>query len=87
MAHTTRELLCYVEMVNTLFLPDFFEERELPVRSYSYTKTTGPSIFNFRKVAREHEIDDPPCSSSVVAVINPLFCISLLDMLLRETIG
>ena len=43
-------------------VPDFFEDREPPVISYTYTKTIGPSIFHFRKVAREHEIDDPPCS-------------------------
>ena len=43
-------------------VPDFFEDREPPVISYRYTKTIGPSIFIFRKVACEHEIDDPPCS-------------------------
>ena len=43
-------------------VPDFFEDREPPVISYRYTKTIGPSIFNFRKVGHD-EIDDPPCSS------------------------
>ena len=37
-------------------VPDFFEDREHPVISYRYTKTIGTSIFNFRKVAGEHEI-------------------------------
>ena len=37
-------------------VPDFVEDREPPFISYRYTKTIGPSIFNFRKVAREHEI-------------------------------
>ena len=30
------------------------------------TNTTGPSIFNFRKVAREHEINDPITSCKCV---------------------
>ena len=38
-------------------LPDFIEDKEPPVISYKYTKTIGHSIFNFRKVAREHEVD------------------------------
>ena len=45
-------------MVRTT-VPDFFEDREPPVISYRYTKTIASSIFNFGKVAREHEIDDP----------------------------
>ena len=38
-------------------LPDLIEDKEPPVISYKYTKTIGHSIFNFRKVAREHEVD------------------------------
>ena len=40
-------------------MPDLIEDKEPPIVSYKYTKTIGPSIFNFRKVAREHEINNP----------------------------
>ena len=40
-------------------IPDLIEDKQPPVISYKYTKTEGPSLFNFRKVAREHEINDP----------------------------
>jgi hypothetical protein len=36
-------------------LPDFIEDKEPPIISYKYT---GKSIFNFIKVAREHEVDE-----------------------------
>ena len=39
-------------------IPDFFEDKEPPVISYKYTKTIGHSIFNFRNVARGHEVDE-----------------------------
>ena len=35
----------------------YFQHKEPPVISYKYTKTIGHSIFNFRKVTREHEVD------------------------------
>jgi hypothetical protein len=39
-------------------LPDFIEDKEPPIISYKYTKTIGKTIFNFRKVAQEHEVDE-----------------------------
>ena len=38
-------------------VPQFFQHKEPPVISYKYTKTIGPTIFNFRRVAREHNVD------------------------------
>ena len=63
-------------------VPYFFEDREPPVLSYRYTNTIGPS---FRKVAREHEIDDPPCGGC--SCNQPPFLYQLQDMLLLETLG
>ena len=58
-----------IEMVNLssimhskqarLAIPDFFQEKDLPIISYTYTKPIGHTIFNFRKVAREHDINEP----------------------------
>ena len=41
-------------------IPDFIEDKEPPIISYKYTKTICHSIFNFRKVAQEHELDIIP---------------------------
>ena len=58
-----------IEMVNLssimhskqarLAIPDFFQDKDPPIISYTYTKPIGPTIFNFRKVAREHDINEP----------------------------
>jgi len=45
-------------------MPDIIEDKALP------KNTTGPSIFNYRKVAREHEIRT---LLQVVSVPNPHF--------------
>ena len=42
-------------------VPAFYKDREPPIISYKYSKPIGPTIFNFRQVAREHDINDP-CS-------------------------
>ena len=46
-------------MQATLAIPDFFHNKDLPIISYTYTKPIGPTIFNFRRVAREHDINEP----------------------------
>ena len=57
-----------VEMVNLssinskqarLAIPDFFHNKDLPIISYMHAKLIGPTIFNFRKVAQEHDINEP----------------------------
>ena len=40
-------------------IPHFFNNKDPPIISYKYTKPIGPTIFNFREVAREHDINDP----------------------------
>ena len=42
-----------------LAVPDFFHDKDPPIISYTYTKPIGPTIFNFKKVAREHDIYEP----------------------------
>ena len=42
-----------------LAIPDFFQDKDPPIISYTYTKPIGPTIFNFRKVARKHDINEP----------------------------
>ena len=39
-----------------LAIPDFFQDKDPPIISYTYT---NPTMFNFRKVAREHDINEP----------------------------
>ena len=58
-----------IEMVNLssimhskqtrLAIPDFFQDKDPPIISYMYTKPIGLTIFNFRKVAQEHDINEP----------------------------
>ena len=35
-------------------VPAFYKDREPPIISYKYSKPIGPTIFNFRQVARGH---------------------------------
>ena len=55
-----------------LAIPDFFHDKDLPIISYTYTKQIGHTIFNFRKVAREHDINEPlsnqcACKQSIIS--------------------
>ena len=59
-------------------VPAFYKDREPPIISYKYSKPIGPTIFNFRQVAREHDINDPcsglgtcNCSGSKFVSIRP----------------
>ena len=57
-------------------IPVFFEHNEPPTVSYKYTKTIGPSVFNFRKVTKSINLSSNDCTtckcSSSAFVYQPL---------------
>ena len=57
-------------------IPVFFEHNEPPTVSYKYTKTIGPSVFNFRKVTESINLSSNDCTtckcSSSAFVYQPL---------------
>ena len=44
-------------------IPVFFEHKEPPTVSYKYTKTTGPSVFNFKKVTESIILSSNDCTT------------------------
>ena len=54
-------------------IPVFFEHRDPPTVSYKYTKTIGPSVFNFKKVTENINLasnDCTTCNCSSSAYLN-----------------
>ena len=44
-------------------IPVFFEHRDPPTVSYKYTKTIGPSVFNFKKVTENINLASNDCTT------------------------